>query len=82
MSTEAREAKKKLLAGLFDLARLAALPEALADYQQLDPAVLARTLLVQINYAHMAANMPPYTFATGSGIFRFATVPGHYMAAP
>ena len=63
-----------LLAGLFDGARLAALSKALADYQQLgDPAVLARTLLAQINYtADVAANMPPHTYTTGSGIFRFA----------
>ena len=63
-----------LMAGLFDQARLAALPEALADYQQLgDPTVVARTLLAQINYtADVAANMPPHTYTTGSGIFRFA----------
>ena len=63
-----------LIVGLFDQARLAALPEALADYQKLgDPTVVARTLLAQINYtADVAANMPPHTYITGSGIFRFA----------
>ena len=56
-----------LLAGLFDPARLAALPDALADYRQLgDPTVVARTLLAQINYtADVAANMPPHTHTTG-----------------
>ena len=35
--------------------------------------MLARTLLAQINYtADVAANMPPHTYTTGSGIFRFA----------
>ena len=39
-----------LMVGLFDPARLAALPEALADFQKLgDPTVVARTLLAQIN---------------------------------
>ena len=63
-----------LVVGLFDPARLAALPEALADFQKLgDPTTVARTLLAQINYtADVAAHMPPHTYATGSGIFRFA----------
>ena len=63
-----------ILLGLFDRARLAALPEALADYKQVgDPTVLARALLAQINYtADVASNMPPHTYTTGSGIFRFA----------
>ena len=63
-----------LLAGIFDPARLAALPDALADYQRLgDATMVARTLLAQINYtADVAANMPPHTYTTGSGIFRFA----------
>ena len=63
-----------LIVGLFDQARLAALPEALADYQKLgDPTVVARTLLAQINCtADVAANMLPHTYTTGSGIFRFA----------
>ena len=63
-----------LIVGLFDQARLAALPEALADYQKVgDPTVVARALLAQINYtAHVAANMPPHTYTTGSGLFRFA----------
>ena len=53
-------------AGLFDQARLAALPEALTDYQKLGgPTVVARTLLAQINYtADVAANMPPHTYTT------------------
>ena len=61
------------LLGLFDLARLEVLPEALADYQKSgDPNVVARALLAQINYtADVAANMPPHTYTTG-GIFRFA----------
>ena len=55
--------EEQALAGLFDQARLAALPEALADCQKLgDPTVVARTLLAQINYtADVAANMPPHT---------------------
>ena len=56
------------MVGLFDQARLAALPEALVDYQKLgDPNVVARTLLAQINYtADVAANMPPHAYTTGS----------------
>ena len=58
---------------LFDHARLAALPEALADYQKLgDPTAVARALLAQLNYTRdVAANMPPQTYSTRSGIFRF-----------
>ena len=63
-----------VIIGLFDLARLEVLPEALADYQKLgDPNVVARALLAQINYtADVAANMPPHIYTTGSGVFRFA----------
>ena len=63
-----------VMVGLFDRARLAVLPEALADSQKLgDPNVVARALLAQINYtADVAANMPPHTYSTTSGIFRFA----------
>ena len=62
-----------LITGLFEHARLAALPEELADFRQLvDPTVVTRALLAQINYAaDVAANMPPDTYTTGSGIFRF-----------
>ena len=63
-----------VLVGLFDPARLELLPEALADYRKLgDPEVVTRALLAQINYtADVAANMPPHTYTTASGIFRFA----------
>ena len=57
-----------VMAGLFDRARLAVFPEALADYQKLgDPNVVARALLAQINHtADVAANMPPHTCTTGT----------------
>ena len=60
------------MVGLFDPARRAALPEALADFQKLgDSTVVART--AQINYtADVAAHMPSHTYATGSSICRFA----------
>ena len=63
-----------VMVGLFDRARLEALPQALADYQKSGgPNVVARALLGQINYtADVAANMPPHTYSTTSGIFRFA----------
>ena len=63
-----------VLVGLFDPARLELLPEALADYRKLgDPNVVTRALLAQINYtADVAANMPPHTYTTASGVFRFA----------
>ena len=63
-----------VIVGLFDPARLGLVPEALADDRKLgDPNVVARALLAQINYtADVAANMPPHTYTTASGIFRFA----------
>ena len=63
-----------ILVGLFDPARLALLPEALADYRSLgDPTVVTRALLAQINYiVDVAANMRPNTHTTASGVFRFA----------
>ena len=63
-----------VLVGLFDPARLKLLPEALADYRKLgDPNVVARALLVQINYiVDVAANMPANTHTTASGVFRLA----------
>ena len=59
-----------ILVGLFDPARLALLPDALADFRGLgDPA-----LLVQINYiVDVAANMPANTHTTASGVFRLAS---------
>ena len=40
-----------ILVGLFDPARLALLPDALADYRSLgDPTAVTRALLAQINY--------------------------------
>ena len=62
-----------LITGLFDHARLAALPDELAGFRQLvDPTVVTRALLAQLNYAaDVAANMPSDTYTTGSGIFRF-----------
>ena len=46
--------------------------------------MVARALLAQINYtADVAANMPPHTYTTGSGVFRFAwrgqQAPGHIV---
>ena len=58
-----------VIVGLFDPARLALLPEALADYRRLgDPNVVTRALLAQINYiVDVADNMPANTYTTASG---------------
>ena len=60
--------------GLQKPCRSALLPEALADYRKLcDPNVVTRALLAQIHYiVDVAANMPPNTYTTASGVFRFA----------
>ena len=61
-----------VLVGLFDPARLALLPEALADYRSLgDSIAVTRALLAQI-IVDDAANMPDNTHTTASGVFRLA----------
>ena len=68
------QAHADLATYLADPARLALLPNALADHRSLgDATVVTRALLAQINYiVDVAANMPADTHTTASRVFRLA----------